>query len=186
MEYTTQNQDVEFIVSLDYNLEEFSDYQCLEWGELYETLGIYDNDPLILNGDTDFDSDGYYDHHLWNMLAGTTYSSYAIIDHNMVVQYLFDSPNYNDFRYIYLPNLIDEMYGCTDPQAINYNSNAVYSNNSCIYGGDFNQDELIVVNDILILLNMIIDVGIEANGDLNADGNTDVLDIIALVNIILS
>ena len=185
MEYTTQNQDLEFIVSLDYNLEAFSDYECLEWGELYETLGIYGHDPLILNGDTDFDSDGYYDHHLWNMFAGITYSSYAIIDHNMVVRYLFDSPNYNDFRNVYLPNLIDEMYGCTDIDAINYSHNVVYEDNSCIYGGDFNQDESIDINDVLILINMIIDIEIEANGDLNADGNTDILDIISLINLIL-
>ena len=32
---------------------------------------------------------------------------------------------------------------------------------------------------------MIINIEIDANGDLNADGNTDILDIIALVNIIL-
>ncbi len=77
------------------------------------------------------------------------------------------------------------MYGCTDVDAINYSNNAVYENNSCIYGGDFNQDQSIDVNDILVLLNMIIDIAIDANGDLNADGNTDILDVIALVNIIL-
>ena len=185
MEYTTQNQDVEFIVSLDYNLEEFSDYECLEWGELYETLGIYNHNPLILNGDTDFDSNGDYDHYIWNMFAGATYSSYAILDHNMVVRYLFDSPNYNDFRYTYLPNLIDEMYGCADTEAINYSPNVVYSDNSCIYGGDFNQDENIDVNDVLVLINMIITIESNNSGDLNGDGNTDILDVIALINIIL-
>ena len=186
MNYTTQNEDIEFIVSLDYSLEEFSDYECLEWGDLYEELGVYDNDPLIVNGDTDFDSDGYYDHHIWNMFAGSTYSSYAIIDHNMVVRYLFDEPNLDNFQDLYLPELVSEMYGCTDFQAINYDSNSVYNDNSCIYDGDLNEDDIIDINDVILLLNMILNLELENSGDLNGDGNVDILDIIELVNIILN
>ena len=52
MNYTTQNEDVEFIVSLDYSLEEFSDYECLEWGNLYEELGLYGNNPLIIKSES--------------------------------------------------------------------------------------------------------------------------------------
>jgi len=185
MNYTTQNQDIEFIVSLDYSLEAFSDYECLEWGNLYEELGLYGNDPLILNGDTDFDSNGYYDHHIWNMFAGVTYSSYAIIDHNMVVRYLFDEPDLDNFQDLYLPTLVSEMYGCTDSAATNYSPNYVYDDQSCIYGGDFNEDDIIDITDVILLLNMILDIDLENSGDLNTDGNIDVLDIIELLNIIL-
>ena len=157
MEYTNENSELEFIVSLDYNLEDFSDYECVEWGDLYETLGIYDNDPLIINGDTDFDYDGYYDHYIWNLFAGNSYSSYAILDHHMVVRHLLDFPDFNNFQNIYLPNLINEMYGCRNEFATNYNSSAVYNDNSCIFGGDFNQDNNIDINDVIILVNLIIE-----------------------------
>ena len=185
MNYTNQNEDIEYIVSLDYSLEEFSDFQCLEWGNLYEELGTYGNDPLILNGDTDFDSNGDYDHYIWNMFAGSTYSSYAIIDHNMVVRYLFDEPHLDNFQNIYLPGLVDEMYGCTDLDAINYDSNSVYDNNSCIYS-DINEDGGTDINDIIFLLNMILDSELEESADLNNDQNIDILDIIQLVNIVLN
>ena len=184
MNYTNQNQDIEFVVSLDYSLEEFSDFECLEWGNLYEELGVYGNNPLILNGDTDFDFDGEYDHYIWNMFAGSTYSSYAIIDHNMVVRYLLDEPNLDNFQNLYLPQLVDEMYGCTDLDAINYDSNTVYDNSSCVYS-DINEDDNTDINDIIFLLDMILDLETNISADLNSDGNIDILDIIQLVNIIL-
>jgi len=185
MNYTNQYEDIEFIVSLDYHLEEFSDFECLEWGDLYEDLGLYGNDPLIINGDTDFDSDGYYDHHIWNMFAGATYSSYAIIDHKMVVRYLFDEPNLDNFQNLYLPELANAMYGCTDFEAMNYSASYVYSNDSCVYS-DINQDGITNVNDIIIILNMIINSDADNSGDLNIDGNVDILDILELLIIILN
>ena len=45
MNYTNQNEDVEFIVSLDYNLEAFSEFECLEWGDLYEVYHKTPYDP---------------------------------------------------------------------------------------------------------------------------------------------
>ncbi|OUW20291.1 MAG: hypothetical protein CBD21_04690 [bacterium TMED161] len=185
IEYTNQNSELEFIVSLDYNLEDFSDYECIEWGDLYETLGIYDNNPLIINGDTDFDYDGYYDHYIWNLFAGNSYSSYAILDHHMVVRYLLDFPDYNNFQNIYLPNLVNEMYGCSNEFATNYNSSAVYNDNSCIFGGDFNQDSNIDINDVIILVNLVIGNQLGADTDLNDDNNSDILDIISLINFII-
>ena len=184
MNFTNQDENIEFLVSLDYHLEEFSDYQCLEWGNLYEELGVYGNNPLIINGDTDFDSNGEYDHHIWNMFAGSTYSSYAIIDHRMVVRHLFDEPNLNNFQNIYLPELVDKMYGCTDFEAMNYSNSYVYSNDSCIYS-DVNEDGVTDVNDIISILNMILDSNLQSFGDLNSDGNVDVLDILELLIIIL-
>ena len=185
MNYTNQNEDIEFVVSLDYNLEEFSDFECLEWGDLYEELGAYGNNPLILNGDTDFDFDGYYDHYIWNMFAGSTYSSYAIIDHNMIVRYLFDEPNLDNFQNLYLPELVNEMYGCLDLNAINYDSNSVYDDNSCIYS-DINEDGNTDISDIILLLDMILNSELDDSADLNNDGNIDILDIIQLVNIVLN
>ena len=120
------------------------------------------------------------------MFAGVTYSSYAIIDHNMVVRYLFDEPDLDNFQDLYLPELVSEMYGCTDSDANNYSPNYVYDDDSCIYGGDFNEDDIIDITDVILLLNMILEIELESSGDLNADGNIDILDIIALLNIILA
>jgi hypothetical protein len=102
----------------------------------------------------------------------------------MVVRYLFDEPDLDNFQNIYLPGLVDEMYGCTDLDAINYDSNSVYDNNSCIYS-DINEDGNTDINDIIFLLNMILNSELEESADLNNDQNIDILDIIQLVNIIL-
>ena len=185
LNYTNQLPEVEFIVSLDYNLEEFSDYECYEWGELYEVLGFYGNNPLIISGDTDFNLDGQFDHHLWNMLAGTTYSSYAIIDHHMVVRHLYDTPNYNDFVNVDLPILISNMHGCTDQDALNYNPSSVYSDNSCMYG-DVNGDGVTNINDVINLVSMVLGMNADSSNDYNGDSNVDIFDILTLVNSIVS
>ena len=80
-------QDVQFLVSLDYSSNEADLYSCGEWEDLYTELGEYDNNPLILDGDPD--------HYIWNMFAGSTYSAYAFIDHNMVCL-LYTSPSPRD------------------------------------------------------------------------------------------
>ena len=113
IEYIEQYDELQFVVSLDYSVDENELYTCSEWADLYVELGEYDNNPLILNTDPD--------KYIWNMFAGNTYSAYAFIDHNMVLRYKFDMPNLYDFQYTYIPNLIDAMYGCTDSIADNYN-----------------------------------------------------------------
>ena len=134
LEYINGNEHLKFIVSLDNGEAEPTLYNCSEWGDLYSELGDFGNDPMILNGDEDLNDDGYPDHYIWNTLSpATTYSAYAFIDHNMVLRYKFDMPNLYDFQYTYIPTILDEMHGCTDITANNYNSNANIFNNSCTY-----------------------------------------------------
>ena len=90
IEFINQEQYVKFFVSLDYIDVEPSYYNCQEWGDLYSELGSFGNTPLILNDDPDQQK-------IWNMFAGSTYSSYVLIDHNMTVRYKFDMPNFYDF-----------------------------------------------------------------------------------------
>ena len=130
IEVLEEYNEVQFLVSLDYSSNEADLYSCSEWADLYTELGEYDNNPLILDTDPD--------HHIWNMFAGSTYSAYAFIDHNMVLRYKFDMPNLYDFQYTYLPPLIDAMYGCTDPNACNYNHGSIYDDESCLYGDECN------------------------------------------------
>ena len=125
IEVVEEYDEVQFLISLDYSSNDADLYSCDEWSDLYIELGEYGNNPLILDTDPD--------HHIWNMFAGSTYSAYAFIDHNMVLRYKFDMPNLYDFQYIYIPQLIDSMYGCIDPNACNYDSVSVYSDDSCLY-----------------------------------------------------
>ena len=123
IEFVEEYDELQFLVSLDDSSNGNGPYSCSEWTDLYVELGEYDNNPLILNTDPD--------HHIWNWFAGSTYSAYAFIDHNMVLRYKFDTPNLYDFQYIYIPNLIDAMYGCTNSNACNYDELAVYDDESC-------------------------------------------------------
>jgi len=126
IEFINEKEHVKFIVSLDNVEVEPSYYSCQEWGDLYSELGDYGNDPLILNGDPD--------QLIWNMFAGSTYSAYVLIDHNMTVRYKFDMPNLYDFQYNYIPTLLDELYGCTDSNACNYDVMADIDDGTCEYG----------------------------------------------------
>ena len=182
------NEHLKFIVSLDNNEVNPMLYNCTEWGNLYSELGNFGNDPMILNGDEDLDGDGYPDHYIWNTLSpATTYSAYAFIDHNMVVRYLFDTPNLYDFQNNYIPNLLDGIYGCTDEYAYNYDNSAGIDDGSCEYyiTGDINLDGQINILDIVQLVNMILSDDYQESADLNGDGNLNILDIVILVNIIL-
>ena len=189
LEYINVNEHLKFIVSLDYNEVDPMLYNCTEWGNLYSELGNFGNEPMILNGDEDLDGDGYPDHYIWNMLSpATTYSAYAFIDHNMVVRYMFDTPNLYDFQYNYIPNLLDGIYGCTDENASNYDDSAGIDDDSCEYSitGDINDDGAVNILDIVQLANMILSNEYQESADINSDGILNILDIVQLVNIILT
>ena len=147
LEYINGNEHLKFIVSLDNNEVNPMLYNCTEWGDLYSELGDFGNDPMILNGDEDLDGDGSPDNHIWNTLAGNTYSAYAFIDHNMVVRYLFEMPNLYDFQYNYIPNLLDGLYGCTDDNASNYDNSAGIDDGSCEYDDNSNNQTSLEFED---------------------------------------
>ena len=189
LEGVNENEHLKFIVSLDNNEINPMLYNCTEWGNLYSELGNFGNDPMILNGDEDLDGDGYPDNYIWNTLSpATTYSAYAFIDHNMVVRYMFDTPNLYDFQYNYIPNLLDGIYGCTDANASNYDISAGIDDGSCEYNftGDINLDGQINILDIVQLANMILSDDYQESADLNGDGNLNILDVVALINIIFA
>ncbi len=81
-------------------------------------------------------------------------------------------------------------YGCTDPDANNYDLNASIDNGSCTYPGDINGDGLVDVSDIVISVGIILgsyspsDTELFA-ADVNSDGIVNVVDIVQLVCVIL-
>ena len=52
--------------------------------------------------------------------------------------------------------------------------------------GDMNGDEILDVLDVVVLINEVLSGSYSAPGDMNQDGVLDVLDIVILVNTILS
>tara|TARA_B100000959_G_C14877681_1_gene581143 strand:- start:244 stop:480 length:237 start_codon:yes stop_codon:yes gene_type:complete len=52
--------------------------------------------------------------------------------------------------------------------------------------GDLNEDEIINILDVIIMVNYILTSNFNENADFNSDGTLDVLDIITLVNIIIN
>ena len=188
LEFMNGNEHLKFIVSLDNNEVNPMLYNCTEWGDLYSEYGDFGNDPMILNGDEDLDGDGYPDNHIWNTLStATTYSAYAFIDHNMVLRYMFDTPNLYDFQNNYIPNLLEGIYGCTDEDASNYDDSAGIDDGSCEYSitGDINDDGAVNILDVVQLANMILLNEYQESADLSSDGVLNILDIVQLVNIIL-
>tara|TARA_Y100001935_G_C17281452_1_gene497714 strand:+ start:940 stop:1509 length:570 start_codon:yes stop_codon:yes gene_type:complete len=184
LEYVKDHEEIFFFVSLDYNIDGYQTeqeyYSCEQWADLYIELGEYGNIPLIINGDPD--------HRMWHMFSGTAYSAYAFIDHHMVVRYLLDSPNLDDFKYEYIPSLINSMYGCTDPIACNYKVSAVYDNGICLYQsdcGDLNFDNKIDIYDIILLISLILSNSYDYIADMNTDNNLNLFDITELLLIIL-
>ena len=183
IDYIEDYNVIQFFVSLDYNIDGYETeqeyYSCLGWAELYIELGEYNNNPLIINGDPD--------HHMWHMFSGTTYSAYAFIDHNMVIRYLLDSPNLDDFKNHYIPELL-APFGCLDQNACNYDINAEIEDQSCLYGnecGDINIDTSIDVYDIIIMIDMISLDTFNYISDFNLDNNIDIIDILSILNLIL-
>ena len=70
----------------------------------------------------------------------------------MVLKYKFDIPNLYDFQYIYIPNLLDGMYGCIDSEACNYEAGAVIDDQSCLYDNECSQcDDALNQNECMLI-----------------------------------
>ena len=160
LNFTNQFDNIQFLVSLDNTDTPPVLYSCNEWAYLYTELGTYGNQPLILNTDPL--------HQIWNMFAGSTYSAYAFIDHNMVIRYLLNMPNLYDFQNIYIPELLHSLYECEDT-----------------VDGDINIDNDVSLLDIINLVNCILEDNCNKCYDLNFDNSLDVNDILYIINIIL-
>jgi len=89
----------------------------------------------------------------------------------------------NDCNTIIEGDEILTIEGCTDPMAENYEPSATVNDESCIYStcfGDFNNDGVITVTDLLELL---ADFGCTSNcaTDLNEDDLVSVADLLQIL-----
>ena len=91
------------------------------------------------------------------------------------------------------PENDNACYGCTDPDAVNYDPDATLDDDSCEYDflpGDLNGDNTVNVTDIVILVGIILsgepaDPALLIIADLYEDGVLSVLDLVIMVDIIL-
>jgi len=83
------------------------------------------------------------------------------------------------------------IYGCTDPNSINFNPDANVNDGTCInIFGDLNNDSEVDILDIVMMVDWILSSYIPTNeeiavGDLSGDGVIDILDVVSLVSLIL-
>ena len=70
--------------------------------------------------------------------------------------------------------------------AKNYITGIIEENYEQSVLGDINGDSVVNVQDIILLVNSILNGGLDDSGDINSDGIVNILDIVQIVNIILS
>ena len=70
-------------------------------------------------------------------------------------------------------------------QIISTSFNFLYNQLDLSQNGDLNEDGYINILDVIALVNLIINNGYNQLSDINSDGNLDVLDVVNLVSIIL-
>jgi len=79
----------------------------------------------------------------------------------------------------------ESCVGCTDPLALNYDPSNLIPDDSCVYAscfGDFNFDNSVTVQDLLILL---AEFGCDTGciTDLSGDNTTSVADLLELLTV---
>ncbi len=103
-----------------------------------------------------------------------------------LMQYALNAMQFYESEYA------EVVFGCTDPEAINYNPDASVDDGSCIYSmlGDLNQDNQLNVLDIVRMVNIIMGATPSEYelwaGDMNEDDSINVLDIVIIVNCIIT
>ena len=142
---------------------------------------------------------GYYDTSRLTGLFDGNWGSYAYLPSGYIISsdqwnglFIFDSPLTNSE--MIWSECIDDIYGCTDPEASNYNPDAAVDDDSCIYEcvlGDVNCDGDINVQDVVIVVDCALQIGYgyecyDELGDVNEDGVINILDVVILVNWIVN
>ena len=64
-------------------------------------------------------------------------------------------------------------------------NNCILEDNAECDCGDLNQDNVVNILDVVLLVNMVLSNEYNPSGDLNSDGTINILDVVVLIGLIL-
>ena len=148
------------------------------WENEFFPCGFWGYCQSLINPELDEDGQNGLDEYCSNFDVNETNDLNDCIDHPFCEYYYY--PNQECYE------VDDDIYGCTDPYALNYNSDATIDDGTCeydenIYGctydnaTNYNPDATVDDGSCEFLI-----------GDINQDGNLNVLDVVTLVQSILN
>ncbi len=107
------------------------------------------------------------------------------LDHILITNELFDEYNNSDVLTIKIDDYLDGGWNEYDYNVSDHRPVAISFHLNSSLDGDLNGDGQIDILDIIALVNMILNGDYSASADLNEDGAVNILDIVIYKNIIL-
>ena len=155
--------------------------------EIYATTMQNDTIPIIRIPEWDFDWQSfYYPEYLLKIPGGSTLTATCTYDNTINNP---DNPN-NPPQWVYPGDGTNDEMFFIPIEYLQYQpgDEDIYLGleNQCLYVGDINEDNVLNVLDVVILVNTILTPIENPCADLNSDSTTNILDIVILIEMILN
>ena len=155
--------------------------------EIYATTMQNDTIPIIRIPEWDFDWQSfYYPEYLLKIPGGSTLTATCTYDNTINNP---DTPN-NPPQWVYPGDGTNDEMFFIPIEYLEYQpgDEDIYLGleNQCLYFGDINEDNVLNVLDVVILVNTILTPIENPCADLNSDSTTNILDIVILIEMILN
>jgi len=108
------------------------------------------------------------------------------LDHILITNELFDELNNSDIQTIKIDEYLDGGWSEYDQNISDHRPVALKLYFGGSINGDVNQDGNVNILDVVSMVNIVLSGGYNNLADFNNDGAVDVLDIVQLVNLILN
>ena len=155
--------------------------------EIYATTMQNDTIPIIRIPEWDFDWQSfYYPEYLLKIPGGSTLTARCTYDNTINNP---DNPN-NPPQWVYPGDGTNDEMFFIPIEYLEYQpgDEDIYLGleNQCLYVGDINEDNVLNILDVVILVNTILTPIENPCADLNSDSTTNILDIVILIEMILN
>ena len=155
--------------------------------EIYATTMQNDTIPIIRIPEWDFDWQSfYYPEYLLKIPGGSTLTATCTYDNTINNP---DNPN-NPPQWVYPGDGTNDEMFFIPIEYLEYQpgDEDIYLGleNQCLYVGDINEDNVLNILDVVILVNTILTPIENPCADLNSDSTTNILDIVILIEMILN
>jgi len=152
-----------------------------QWNGPYTDIPVGGDDGF-------FDTEGYM-----NVGEIPSFQIYDVSTDTFLPAFSSEEVGWEPLMQVIIPTLSAEnIWGCSDPDAFNYDPAVTQDDGSCLYLvlGDVTLDETVDILDLVAMVFIILgfDEPIEQQllaGDFNQDGSMDILDVVATVFFIL-